>query len=219
MSDVVLELKNIYKDYRQGKSTISVLEDINMKVYAGQMLAIIGSSGKGKSTLLHIAGLLDKPTKGSVTISGFEGNLSDNLKKSHLIRLKEIGFIYQYHHLQQDFTAQENVAMPLLIAGNSQSQSMSRAATMLEELGLGNRLYHLPGELSGGQQQRVAIGRALVIEPKIIIADEPTGNLDPITADEVFQLLLNQAKEKNTSVIMASHNMQLAQRMDTIYKL
>ncbi|MGC0371603.1 MAG: hypothetical protein DGJ47_000294 [Rickettsiaceae bacterium] len=219
MSKVVLSLKNICKDYRQGRSTISVLDRVNLDLCEGEMLAVIGSSGKGKSTLLHIAGLLDKPNQGSVEMSGYKGNLINQIKSSHLIRLQHLGFIYQYHHLQRDFTAQENVAMPLLIAGINRREAYDRSESLLCDLGLAKRILNVPGELSGGEQQRVAIARALINNPKIILADEPTGNLDPSTADEVFDILLSHVQKRNASVIMVSHNMELASRMHRIVEL
>jgi lipoprotein-releasing system ATP-binding protein len=215
----ILELKNISKDYKQGRSLVEVLDDINLEVYAGQMVAIIGASGSGKSTLLHIAGLLDLPDSGDIIIDGVPKEKISNLRYAHEIRLKDMGFIYQHHHLLKDFTAQENAAMPLIIAGIKKHEAMDRSADMLEKLGLGKRLYNVSGELSGGEQQRVAIARALINNPKIILADEPTGNLDPHTALEVFDMLLESAEKFGAAVVMVSHNLELASKMHAIYKL
>jgi len=221
MSDkqIVLQLKNINKDYRQGRSTIKVLKDVNLEITKNQMVAIIGASGSGKSTLLHIAGLLDFADSGSVHIDNIPEQKIKNLKYAPQIRLENLGFIYQHHHLLGDFTAQENVAMPLLIYGIKKSEALERAEDLLAKLGLGKRLYNLPGELSGGEQQRVAIARALINNPKLILADEPTGNLDPNTAEEVFELFLDRAKNSGTAIIMVTHNTSLAKRMHELYKL
>lgn len=216
---VVLSLKNICKDYKQGRTIIEVLKDINLELYDGETLAVIGASGSGKSTLLHIAGLLDYPDKGSVHIAGIPDDITVNLRKSYNIRLEKIGFIYQYHHLLHDFTAQENAAIPLLIKGEKKSCAMDKAEELLSDLGLGKRLCNLPGELSGGERQRVAIARALINDPLIILADEPTGNLDPNTANEVFSMFLERAKKKGTSIITVTHNTELAAKMHRVYKL
>lgn len=215
MSEIVLSLQNICKDYRQGPTTISVLHDVNLDLCTGEMMGIVGASGSGKSSLLHIAGLLDEPSSGTIKIMGH----SSNTKNSNLIRLHNIGFVYQYHHLQRDFTAIENVAMPLLIAGIERYAAQDKAKELLIRLGLEKRLYNFPSMLSGGEQQRVAIARALINTPKILLADEPTGNLDPVTANEVFSLLLEQVKDFNIAVLMVTHNMELASRMDRIHKL
>lgn len=217
--DIVLSLKGICKNYSQGRSVIEVLQNIDLDIYSGQMVAIVGASGSGKSTLLHIAGLLDSPSRGSVHIAGIEESLINNLKNASKIRLENLGFIYQYHHLLRDFTAQENAAMPLLIGGLNKAEAMDRSENILTDLGLGKRLCNVPGELSGGEQQRVAIARALISNPRIILADEPTGNLDPNTADEVFNMLLERAQRHNTAIVMVSHNMALAARMHKIYNL
>ena len=220
MSDkYIIELNSISKDYKQGRSIIEILNNVNLSVKKGEMVAVVGSSGSGKSTLLHIAGLLDTPTSGSVVIDNEVFDCNSNLQKSHILRLNKMGFIYQYHHLLKDFTAQENVAMPLLIKGASKNDSMDRASLILKELHLGKRLFNVPGELSGGEQQRVAIARALINDPKIILADEPTGNLDPITANDVFSIFMEYAEKKQAAIIMVSHNMELANKMHRQYKL
>lgn len=219
MSKSVLKLQNISKDYRQGRSTIEVLKDINLEVLSGEMVAIVGASGSGKSTLLHIAGLLDVADKGTVSIGNNEARDATTLKNVTAIRLSEIGFIYQYHHLLRDFTARENVAMPLIIAGKKPAEAYDNADDLLNQVGLGSRLYNLPGELSGGEMQRVAIARSLINNPKIILADEPTGNLDPNTAEEIFGLLLSRAEKQGAAIVMVTHNMALASRMHKCYKL
>jgi len=221
MSDkqVILELKNINKDYRQGRSTIEVLKNVNLQIIKNQMVAIVGASGSGKSTLLHIAGLLDSPDAGSVYIENIPAHKLCNLKYASQIRLENLGFIYQYHHLLGDFTAQENAAMPLLISGVEKKHALERSEDLLRKLGLGGRLYNFPGELSGGEQQRVAIARALINNPKLILADEPTGNLDSNTAEEVFELFLDRAENSGTAIIMVTHNISLAKRMHKTYKL
>ncbi|MBN8512024.1 MAG: ABC transporter ATP-binding protein [Rickettsiales bacterium] len=216
--DIVLKLTGITKDFHQGRSLIEVLKDVSLELKSGQMIAIVGSSGSGKSTLLHIAGLLDIPTKGRVEIMGnsFEKQSLDN---AAVIRLNNLGFIYQYHHLLRDFTAQENAAMPLIIQGINKSEALDRAEVILSDLGLGKRLYNVPGELSGGEQQRVAIARAFINKPKIVLADEPTGNLDPNTAEDVFNMFLQCAQNENTAIIMVTHNMAIANRLNKVYKL
>jgi len=216
---ILLTLKNISKDYKQGRSVIEVLKDINLEVHAGQTIAIVGASGSGKSTLLHIAGLLDAPDAGNIEIAGVTSDKIMNLRYANQIRLEHMGFIYQHHHLLRDFTAQENAAMPLFIQGVRKSEAMDKAADLLEQLGLGKRLYNVPGELSGGEQQRVAVARALINNPKIILADEPTGNLDPHTAEEVFAMFLERAENFGTAVIMVSHNLELAAKMQKTFKL
>ncbi|MFK7973816.1 MAG: ABC transporter ATP-binding protein [Rickettsiaceae bacterium] len=215
----ILSLKNICKDYIQGRSIIEVLKNINLDIYSGEMIAIVGASGSGKSTLLHIAGLLDQADSGSVSIAGIDDKLTQDLRNSAMLRLQHMGFIYQYHHLLRDFTAQENTAMPLLIAKINKNEAMDRAETILKDLGLGQRLCNVPGELSGGEQQRAAIARALINNPKIILADEPTGNLDPSTANDVFSMLLERANKQHAAVVMVSHNMQLAEKMHKTYEL
>lgn len=219
MSKAILTLKGISKDYKQGRSIIEVLKNVNLTVQQKEMVAIVGASGSGKSTLLHIAGLLDTADSGEILIDNVEDIRVKNLRYSNRVRLENMGFIYQYHHLLTDFTAQENAAMPLLINNIPRKEAMERSATILEELGLGKRLYNVPGELSGGEQQRVAVARALINNPKIILADEPTGNLDPHTADEVFAIFLERIEKENAAIIMVTHNLELAAKMNKTYKL
>lgn len=215
MNKNLLVLKDICKKYQQGKSFVEVLNNVNLTVKQGELIAIIGSSGSGKSTLLHIAGLLDAPNSGLVEID----SVNYSLKKSYLVRLNNMGFVYQQHHLLKEFTAVENVAMPRLIAGNDYKLALDEAEYLLAELGLANKIANMPGELSGGEQQRVAIARSLINKPKIILADEPTGNLDPSCANEVFNLFIKTASQQNTAIIMVTHNHQMAEKMDKIYEL
>ena len=218
MSKPVLELKNISKEYRQGRSIIEVLKSIDLSVMPAEMVAIIGASGSGKSSLLHIAGLLDDPSSGEVLVGDVLAGKSSG-EALNYIRLKHIGFVYQYHHLLKNFSARENVAMPKLIAGGDYAKALEEADKLLAELGLAKRTYNMPGELSGGEQQRVAIARSLVNNPKIVLADEPTGNLDPSTAGEVFQLFLKLATQQGTAIVMVTHNYELAKRMHKCYEL
>lgn len=215
--DTILVLENIHKEYIQGKTRIEILNNVSLTVNAGEMIAIVGNSGCGKSTLLHIAGLLDQPSRGKVKICGIDCN--NSLEKNKDLRLNYIGFVYQYHHLLKDFTARENVAMPKIIAGKDYTNSLKDADEILIKLGLGDRLYNLPGELSGGEQQRVAVARCLINKPKIVLADEPTGNLDPSTAEDVFKLFVELASSQGTAVIMVTHNHVLASRMHKAYEL
>ncbi len=217
--EYVLKLQNVSKDYRQGRSIIEVLKKINFEVKQGQMVAIVGASGSGKSTFLHIAGLLERPDSGAVYINNILDYKIQNLIYAPAVRLNNLGFIYQYHHLLGDFTAQENAAMPLFISSVPKIEAMERAAILLDKLGLGKRLYNLPGELSGGEAQRVAIARALINNPRLILADEPTGNLDPKTSREIFELFLEHAEILNAAIVMVTHNMDFAQKMHCCYKL
>ena len=218
-AEAILSLRGISKDYRQGRSIIEVLKNVNLDVYRGEMVAIIGASGSGKSTLLHIAGLLDEADSGTVQIAGGDIRQSHNLKDAHKVRLNHIGFIYQHHHLLRDFNARENTAIPLLIKGGDKKLALEKAESILNDVGLGNRLYNMPGELSGGEMQRVAIARSIINEPDIILADEPTGNLDPHASGEIFELFLSQARTRGAAVVMVTHNMGLASKMDRSYEL
>ncbi|MCC8416988.1 MAG: ABC transporter ATP-binding protein [Rickettsia endosymbiont of Bryobia graminum] len=209
----ILKLQNISKQYKQGKAIIEVLNNVNLTVKQGELVAIIGASGSGKSTLLHIAGLLDVPDSGLVEI------VSNKSSNKDLLRLHNIGFVYQQHHLLKDFTALENIAMPRLISGADYKLALEDARQLLSELGLEGKINNLPGELSGGEQQRVAVARAMINNPKVILADEPTGNLDPNTAEEVFNLFLKTASVKNTAMIIVTHNHEIAKRMHNVYEL
>jgi len=210
--------KSVTKSYFNGKHETKVLNGLELSVQGGELLAIVGSSGCGKSTFLHIAGVLDTPTSGEVIINGVDVHgLSDNERAK--FRNKHIGFIYQFHHLMMEFSAVENVAMPLLIRGDSPKSALANAENMLEKVGLSHRLKHLPSELSGGERQRVAIARALVTKPSIVLADEPTGNLDFDTAEQIYQLLRELNQTEKTSFVIVTHDLVLAKKMDRQLKL
>lgn len=214
----ILELKDIIKSYRQGKQNLEVLSGVNLTIAQEEIIALVGQSGSGKSTLLQIAGLLDKPTAGNILINGENiGKVSDDVRTS--LRRDYIGFVYQYHNLLSDFSALENVMLPMLIAGKNKNDAKDRAVMLLEKMHLAHRLNHRPAELSGGEQQRVAIARALSNSPKLLLADEPTGNLDPNTAEEVFTILLDVIQETGLAALIATHNMELASRMNKQFKL
>lgn len=209
----VLCCKQLNKTYQQANECMQILHDLTLNVAAGELLAIVGRSGCGKSTFLHLAGGLDTPTSGTVEINNVDINqLSD--KKKAAFRNQYIGFIYQFHHLMMEFSAEENVAMPLLIRGLKPKDALNKARKMLEKVGLSHRLTHLPSELSGGERQRVAIARALVPEPAVVLADEPTGNLDFDTAEQIYQLLISLNASLNTSFIIVTHDSSLANKMD-----
>lgn len=212
----VLDARNISKGYRDGLQVTQVLHEVNLQVAQGSMVAIVGSSGSGKSTLLHILGTLDAPDSGELQLTGkVVATLSSNAKAA--LRNQKLGFIYQFHHLLMDFTAEENVAMPLLIQGVSPSHAKQQAAALLQRVGLAHRLHHRPAELSGGERQRVAIARALVAKPALVLADEPTGNLDQQTAEAIYQLLRELNREFATSFIVVTHDRALAARLDVQY--
>jgi lipoprotein-releasing system ATP-binding protein len=214
-TDIVLQGNNIGKIFSDGKLYVEVLRGINLKVFKGEMLAIVGPSGSGKSTLMHILGGLDLPTSGSVNICGVDINkLSE--KEKGLLRNKYLGFVYQFHHLLPEFTALENVSMPLLIAGIKPKIAAEKARDILAKVGLGNRVQHRTSELSGGERQRVAIARALVNEPKCVLADEPTGNLDHNTAENIYELISTLNNELQTAFVIVTHDLNIAKRMDRI---
>lgn len=213
-----LELKNLHRSFKQGGQVLEVLRGINLEIGKGEMVALIGPSGAGKSTLLQIAGLLEQPTKGEIFLDGQKcSKLGDAMRTS--LRRDYLGFVYQYHNLLPDFDAVENVMMPLLIAGIKPELARVRAEKLLKRMGLIKRLKHRPAELSGGEQQRVAIARALANTPKLLLADEPTGNLDPRTSAVVFAELIAIVKETGLSALVATHNMELARQMDRIVYL
>jgi len=216
---IVLEAVNLCKSYDEGGgSRLDVLKDINITIRAGEKVAIVGASGSGKSTLLHMLGGLDTPTSGDVFIDEKNlGRMSENQRCR--LRNNYLGFIYQFHHLLAEFTAQENVAMPVLIRGTSPSQAMSKANILLDKVGMTRRVNHKPSELSGGERQRAAIARAVINEPRCICADEPTGNLDRATANQVVQVLMRLNNEFGTSLVVVTHDMELAKKMDTIYTI
>ena len=210
---IVLEARGVRKSFHQGPKEVRVLENINMTLVAGESLAIVGASGAGKSTLLHILGGLDRPDAGEVLI---EGASMWGLKAAERgkIRNHALGFVYQFHHLLPEFTAMENVAMPLLIRGESIQSARDKAVDILNRVGLSERLTHKPGELSGGERQRAAVARALVGNPRVILGDEPTGNLDERTADHVYGLMMDLNQELKTSLLLVTHAKRLARRMD-----
>jgi lipoprotein-releasing system ATP-binding protein len=210
---LVLEARNVRKTYRQGPREVSVLEDVNLELKAGESLAIVGVSGAGKSTLLHILGGLDEPDEGEVLVNGRSLWSLKAMERSR-VRNQAMGFVYQFHHLLGEFTALENVAMPLLIRGDSPQQAHDKAAAILDKVGLADRMTHKPGELSGGERQRAAVARALVGRPKVVLGDEPTGNLDERTADHVYGLMLDLNRELQTSLLLVTHSKALASRMD-----
>lgn len=213
-----LELKNLHRSFKQGSQTLEVLRGINLDIEKGELVALIGPSGAGKSTMLQIAGLLEQPSKGEIYLDGLKcSKLNDAMRTS--LRRDYLGFVYQYHNLLPDFDAAENVMMPLLIAGANPKTAREKAEKLLKRLGLAKRLKHRPAELSGGEQQRVAIARALANTPKLLLADEPTGNLDPKTAETVFAELIEIVRETGLSALVATHNMELAQQMDRVVQL
>jgi len=219
MSDApVLSLRGVKRTYKTGEGELHVLNGVDLDVRPGEIVGLIGPSGSGKSSLLHAAGLLERPTAGEVAVSGINcAGLKDAARTR--LRLKTIGFIYQFHHLLPEFSALDNVALPQMIAGKKQGEARARAGEMLTRLGLGERLTHQPAQLSGGEQQRVAIARALANQPKLLLADEPTGNLDPTTSGAVFQSLFDLARIQGVACLIATHNMELAGFMDRVLSL
>jgi lipoprotein-releasing system ATP-binding protein len=218
MSDV-LQLIGISKAYNPGQSTeVVVLADTNITIEAGEVVGLVAPSGAGKSTLLHIAGLLDTADSGTVAISGQDQTGNSDRRRTRT-RRQDVGFIYQFHHLLQEFSAEENVVLPQLANGVSKVEASKRAQMLLTKIGLQNRMSHRPAELSGGEQQRVAFCRALANAPKLLLADEPTGNLDPGTSDTVFDALMELVRETGLSALIATHNLELAKRMDRVVKL
>ncbi|MFM7084230.1 MAG: ABC transporter ATP-binding protein [Hyphomicrobium sp.] len=214
----VLAIESLKRSYKQGGRKINVLDDVHARIYPGEAVGLVGPSGAGKSTLLHIAGLLEQPDSGSIFIYGKDcSNLDDDARTR--IRRCDIGFIYQFHQLLPEFSALENVVLPQMILGISKSVAELRGMQLLSQLGLKDRLHHRPSQLSGGEQQRTAICRALANKPKLILADEPTGNLDPHTSEIVFKDLMGLFKNEGVAALIATHNLELAARMDRVLKM
>jgi len=212
----ILSVRNLHRSFQSGDSTLHVLAGAEIDIYPGEMVGLVGPSGSGKSTLLHAAGLLEMPNQGEVYIGGREClSLSDN--KRTAIRRNEIGVVYQFHHLLREFTALDNVALPQMIAGKSQSGARAEAERLLGIMGLSERSHHQPAQMSGGEQQRVAIARAIANKPKILLADEPTGNLDPNTSGNVFQSLFDMTRLEGVAALVATHNMNLIPYMDRVF--
>ncbi|HEY4029856.1 MAG TPA: ABC transporter ATP-binding protein [Caulobacteraceae bacterium] len=214
----VLSLRGVVRRYRSGDRTLEVLKGVDLDVNPGDMIGLIGPSGSGKSSLLHAAGLLEHPDAGQIVVEGRDCSVLGERERTK-VRLHKIGFVYQFHHLLPEFTALDNVAMPLRITGKSRGAARDRAQALLEQLGLGERLHHQPAQLSGGEQQRVAIARALANSPKVVLADEPTGNLDPLTSEAVFKSLFDLCRHEGVATVVATHNMELARFMDRVYGL
>jgi lipoprotein-releasing system ATP-binding protein len=218
MTHPILEARNVHKSFTQGPVTLEVLQGVAMSVATGERIAIVGASGSGKTTLLQILGGLDRPTTGQVLVDGKDIHEQSEQERGAL-RNRALGFVYQFHHLLPEFSALENVAMPLLVRRMKVAEARDRARRLLERVGLGQRLNHRPDQLSGGERQRAAVARALVTEPKIVLADEPTGNLDGTNAEAVFALMLELNRELGTSLIVVTHDMRLASRMERIFAI
>ena len=219
MNDPVLRLSGIGKSYNPGQpNEVNVLRGIDLTVAAGEVVALVAPSGAGKSTLLHIAGLLDTPDTGTVEIGGTDMTGQSDRKRTG-VRRRDVGFIYQFHHLLPEFSALENIVLPQLANGVSQSEAQARALSLLDEVGIGHRADHRPAALSGGEQQRVAFCRALANAPRLLLADEPTGNLDPTPSDQVFAALMTLVRGTGLSAVIATHNLELAARMDRQIRL
>ncbi len=217
-SNAVLHIRHLRRSYQTGQGVIDVLKGANLTVSPGEIVGLIGPSGSGKSSLLHAAGLLERPTGGDILVEGRDcGSLSDAARTK--IRLSSIGFVYQFHHLLPEFNALENVAMPVLIAGRPAREATARARELLEQMGLIDRLAHRPGQMSGGEQQRVAIARALANRPRLLLADEPTGNLDPATSEVLFKILHQLVRATGVAALVATHNLNMAAHMDRVLAL
>ena len=208
-----LDIQNIHRRYQQGNEVLDVLNGVNLKIMPGEMVGLVGQSGSGKSTLLHLAGLLEQPSTGAIFVDGVNcGALSESERTS--LRATDIGFIYQFHHLLPEFTTLENVMVPQLIAGLNKTEAINRSKSLLDMVGLSERLNHRPSRLSGGEQQRVAIVRSIANVPRVVLADEPTGNLDPKTSFSVFEQLHEIIRMSNIAMLVATHNIELANKMD-----
>lgn len=215
---IILETINLHKQYRSGNAWLEVLKGINLTINSGEIISIVGPSGAGKSTLLHLLGFLDRPTSGEVKLDQGNVLLLSNSALAN-IRNNRIGFLFQFHHLLPEFTAAENVMLPQLIAGKSKKVALQKAESILEQVGLQNRGHHKPGELSGGEQQRVALARALVNDPAVVLADEPTGNLDRATGEKVLELLWHLNETRNQTFILVTHDETLAHRAHRLIRL
>jgi len=218
MSDVHLRLSKVHRHYGEGETMVRVLEAADLEVRGGEIVAIVAPSGAGKSTLLHVSGLLERPQAGEVEVTGIATSKLNERGRT-LLRRNTIGYVYQFHHLLPEFSALENVTLPQLIAGVDKVAAEKRAMALLDMLGIGPRAQHRPAELSGGEQQRVAIARAAANRPRIILADEPTGNLDPTTSDVVFDALANLIRDEGAAALIATHNFDLARRANRIVTL
>ena len=214
----ILSVRGLTRTYDTAQGGLTVLKGVDLDVFPGELVGLIGPSGSGKSSLLHAAGLLEKPTSGTVAIDGEQVGDLDERARTRL-RLSRVGFVYQFHHLLPEFDARDNVALPMRIAGYSQDQARARAEEALGSLGLSERTLHQPAQMSGGEQQRVALARALANRPRLLLADEPTGNLDPATSQTVFESLQKLVKETGVAALIATHNMELAGHMDRVFAL
>ncbi len=218
MSEPVLRLRGVTRTYETAQGGLTVLKGVDLDLRAGELVGLIGPSGSGKSSLLHAAGLLERPTSGEVRIDGEDVGALDERARTR-IRLSRVGFVYQFHHLLPEFDARDNVALPMRIAGWPEKTAHARAEAMLASLGLAERTRHQPAQMSGGEQQRVALARALANGPRLLLADEPTGNLDPGTSQSVFETLQTLVKETGVAALIATHNMELAGHMDRVFAL
>ncbi|HSG97563.1 MAG TPA: lipoprotein-releasing ABC transporter ATP-binding protein LolD [Woeseiaceae bacterium] len=218
MTEPVLECNKVSREFREGGATLQVLRGVDLAVQPAERVAIIGASGSGKTTLLQIMGGLDDPTSGEVLVHGSPMHGTSETRKGEL-RNRYIGFVYQFHHLLPEFTAQENVAMPLLIGREQKADAMEKSRALLDRVGLGERLTHKPGELSGGERQRAAVARALITRPQLVLADEPTGNLDTGNGEHVLGLMLELNRELQTSLVIVTHDHSIAKRMDRVLVL